>query len=125
MNISPKNEFNAEEEEDPTKESNDVRKEKILTEDNGYKHLPERENRSSMAMTSISGKEFLRHLYQSFDNPHNYDLKIISGDKVIYCHKTVLQIRNQSFWQFLSQEINEDNNQIEINPKSMSESSKP
>ena len=75
---------------------------------------------NSMATESpdlTSGKVFLKHLNLSFNNPNTCDLKIISEDKVIYCHKTILQIRNQNFWQILRQKLNEENNEIKINPK--------
>ena len=49
----------------------------------------------------ITGNVFLSRLRKSFNNPNNYDLRIKSEDKVIYCHKTILEIRNEKFWDIL------------------------
>ena len=66
----------------------------------------------------FSGEVFLKHLNHCFNNPNKSDLKICSEDKVIYCNKTVLKIRNDFFWQILSQRLSDDfNNEIHINPK--------
>ena len=71
---------------------------------------------SSVKELSIVGKVFIKHLNNSYNNPNKSDLKICSEDKVIYCHKTVLKIRNDRFWEILSEKLTEDN-VIRINPK--------
>ena len=56
----------------------------------------------------------LERVGQAFNNQNTSDVMIRSGDKVIYCHKTVLEIRNNSFWIILSKNLNE-NNEVIIN----------
>ena len=69
----------------------------------------------SSVQSSRPSTALKHHLNLSFDNPLNSDLKFRSEDKVIYCHKTILQIRNPRFWQILSEQIIEDKNEIKIN----------
>ena len=66
----------------------------------------------------IIGNLFLNHLRKSFNNPNSYDLKIVAEENVIYCHKTVLEIRNDLFWQILRQKLVQNSNEIYINPDS-------
>ncbi|CAG2113682.1 unnamed protein product [Medioppia subpectinata] len=57
---------------------------------------------------------FQKHLLKAFDNRLDSDLRFIVENKVIYCHKTVLKIRNKEFWRICEQNmINERD--IEIN----------
>ena len=62
----------------------------------------------------IIGNLFLSHLRQSFNNRSNCDLRIRCEDKVIYCHKTILEIRNELFWQILSQKLDQNSDDIYI-----------
>ncbi|XP_054160492.1 RCC1 and BTB domain-containing protein 2-like [Oppia nitens] len=52
---------------------------------------------------------FQKHLSEAFDNPDNSDLKIIVNSRPIYCHKTVLKIRNEKFWQKCETFLNNQN----------------
>ena len=57
---------------------------------------------------------FLKHLRQSFNNPNSYDLIIRCDDSVIYCHKTILRIRNSKFYQVMSQRLTDDRTPAEV-----------
>ena len=111
VNISVKNEFNIEK-----RLSSNLKTEK-QTNFFGLQTVVDQNKAPVMSSKTVSGREFLRRLEDSFNNRNNYDIKICSDDNVIYCHKTILQIRNDNFWQILSQNLNEDNNEIRINPK--------
>lgn len=64
------------------------------------------------------GNLFLSHLKQAFDNENDFDLKIIMGQKTIFCHKTVLEIRNKKFWHIMSQRLNsESSDEIRVEPQ--------
>ena len=64
------------------------------------------------------GNIFLSHLKQAFNNENNFDLKIIIGQNTIYCHKTILEIRNQKFWNILSQRLTkESDDEIRVEPQ--------
>ncbi|XP_054165961.1 RCC1 and BTB domain-containing protein 2-like [Oppia nitens] len=41
---------------------------------------------------------FRNYLIKSFDNHMNFDFEFVFNEKSIYCHKTILQIRNKQFW---------------------------
>ncbi|CAG2113663.1 unnamed protein product [Medioppia subpectinata] len=57
---------------------------------------------------------FQKHLLKAFNNRLDSDLRFIVENKSIYCHKTVLKIRNKEFWRICEQNmINE--NEININ----------
>ena len=75
-------------------------------------------NSSTNNCELIIGNVFLNHLRQSFNNPNNCDLRIRSEDNVIYCHKTILEIRNDAFWQILRQKLVQNSDEIYINPDS-------
>ena len=69
----------------------------------------------------IAGSAVLNRFRSSFNNPDNYDLKITTEDKTIYCHKTILQIRNEMFWEKcldLLKQTKTTVNEIHINPDS-------
>jgi len=54
-------------------------------------------------------------LREAFDNPNDYDLRIIVNNKPIYCHKAILKLRNKKFWQNYGQSIdNEDDDEITV-----------
>ena len=71
----------------------------------------------SQELVVSAGKLFLKQLNVSFNNPNNFDLKLTTDDKHIYCHKTILQIRNPNFWSILKQNLSQELNEIKINPK--------
>ena len=75
----------------------------------------------STVYESTPGDVFLTRLRQSFNNPNNFDLKVLAGDIVIHCHKTILKIRNEAFWQVLAQQLSDEHiwstySQVVINP---------
>ncbi|CAG2110227.1 unnamed protein product [Medioppia subpectinata] len=53
---------------------------------------------------------FARHLSDMFDNECDYDFLFVFNDKRIYCHKSVIKIRNKQFWQKCQQMLNKINN---------------
>ncbi|CAG2108557.1 unnamed protein product, partial [Medioppia subpectinata] len=66
---------------------------------------------------------FAKHLSDMFDNECDYDLVFVFNDKRIYCHKSVIKIRNKQFWQKCQQMLNKIiNNSVdnEIHVKSYS-----
>lgn len=57
------------------------------------------------------------YVRQSFNNRETSDLLFDCSDAKIYCHKTILEIRNKKFWQTVSQKMNA-NNEICLNRES-------
>ncbi|CAG2110214.1 unnamed protein product [Medioppia subpectinata] len=57
---------------------------------------------------------FQKHLFKSFDNRLDFDMIFIVENKAIYCHKTVLKIRNKEFWEICEQNMFTER-EIEIN----------
>ena len=55
------------------------------------------------------------YMNQSFNNPNNSDLKITAEENTIYCHQTILRIRNQKFWNVMEQHMSEDRKEVTIN----------
>ncbi|CAG2110664.1 unnamed protein product, partial [Medioppia subpectinata] len=55
-----------------------------------------------------------QHLLKAFNNRLDFDLRFIVENKVIYCHKTVLKIRNKEFWRICEQNMFNERD-IEIN----------
>ena len=54
---------------------------------------------------------------KSFNDPNNSDLVFRCKDNAIYCHKTILKIRNKKFWRAVSTRIR-DNNEIVLSENS-------
>ena len=69
----------------------------------------------------LTGELFLKQLHKSFNNSKTSDLIIRSEDKRIYCHKTILQIRNEKFWDLINNRLSQltpNTNEILINSDS-------
>ena len=68
-----------------------------------------------------SGEKFMRILNDSFNKKSDADLMFFfSNEKTIYCHKTILQIRNKKFWAKCVQcmKSNQDKEAATSDPKS-------
>ena len=94
-----------------------------LMEENVSSSDDQSSDKSLMSSASASNNDsnpanisaaYVRH---SFNNRSTSDLKFNCGQNIIYCHKTILEIRNKKFWRTVGSKVSADN-EIAINSES-------
>ena len=63
---------------------------------------------------TFASELFMQRLRESFNDQNTSDLEFNAEDKTIYCHKSVIQLRNQKFWQYCQTRVADD--RIALNP---------
>ncbi|XP_054163445.1 RCC1 and BTB domain-containing protein 2-like [Oppia nitens] len=71
--------------------------------------MPVNNNNNNNNSYNIPESAFLKRIIQFFDNQSDFDLVFVFKEEVIYCHKTILEIRNKRFMKSMQQYLTNKN----------------
>ncbi|XP_054155588.1 uncharacterized protein LOC128954046 [Oppia nitens] len=91
----------AQEEEEDEEEEEEEEDNNEFTSSDGYKAVDVHKDNDDMT----AAKVFHNCLSEAFDNHLNFDIEFVFNHHSIYCHKTILQIRNRHFWESIKDSL--------------------